>query len=333
MTAAVTHGAITTSAISADTDAGADSWRIDTMLMRALWTLFASIVGPAWAVQFVALSLPAIVLLLTTGPSFAAEQRSPPAAAIKPCAKDDTGITLPAGFCATVFADNVGHARHLVVAPNGVVYVNTWSGTYYGNDKPPSGGFLVALQDTKGDGQANVKIRFGTGTESGNAGGTGIALYNGALYAETNDRSCVTLYRRERLLRPRNLKPSFPECPLPGTTPCTPSRSTRRVRYMSILARPVIRAKSRTAYSIRPVSIRVRNLKRGPASGATMPTAPASTFLPLSASSPGCETERASRSTPRDEFLRPSMAGTNWGRTGYKKKEYKHAYFKTYFQN
>jgi transposase len=31
----------------------------------------------------------------------------------------------------TVFADNIGHARHLVVAPNGVVYVNTWSGVYY----------------------------------------------------------------------------------------------------------------------------------------------------------------------------------------------------------
>ncbi len=31
-------------------------------------------------------------------------------------------------------------------------------------------------------------MRFGPGVESGNAGGTGIALYNGALFAETNDR-------------------------------------------------------------------------------------------------------------------------------------------------
>jgi len=133
-------------------------------------------------------ALGTLALLLATGSSFAAEQRGAAVAAKKTCADDDTGITLPPGFCATVFADNIGHARHLVVAPNGVVYVNTWSGTYYGNDKPPSGGFLVALQDTKGDGRANVKIRFGTGSESGNAGGTGIALYNGALYAETNDR-------------------------------------------------------------------------------------------------------------------------------------------------
>jgi glucose/arabinose dehydrogenase/mono/diheme cytochrome c family protein len=104
------------------------------------------------------------------------------------CANDNSGITLPPGFCATVFADNIGHARHLVVAPNGVVYVNTWSGLYYGNDTPPAGGFLVALQDTKGGGKADVVTRFGPGVDSGNHGGTGIALYNGALFAETNDR-------------------------------------------------------------------------------------------------------------------------------------------------
>jgi glucose/arabinose dehydrogenase len=44
--------------------------------------------------------------------------------------KNDSGLKLPAGFCATVFADGIGHARHLVVAPDGVVYVNTWSGRY-----------------------------------------------------------------------------------------------------------------------------------------------------------------------------------------------------------
>src|SRR5258705_771039 len=133
-------------------------------------------------------ALGTVALLLATGSSFAAEPRNAAGAVTKACADDNTGITLPPGFCATVFADNIGHARHLVVAPNGVVYVNTWSGTYYGNDKPPAGGFLVALQDTKGNGRADVNVRFGSGIESGNAGGTGIAFYNGALYAETNDR-------------------------------------------------------------------------------------------------------------------------------------------------
>jgi hypothetical protein len=44
------------------------------------------------------------------------------------CADTGTGITLSPGFCASVFADNIGHARQLVVSPSGVVYVNTWSG-------------------------------------------------------------------------------------------------------------------------------------------------------------------------------------------------------------
>ena len=62
------------------------------------------------------------------------------------CPGDSGGITLPAGFCATVFADRLGHVRHLAVGPNGVVYANTWSGRYYHNDTPPAGGFLTALQ-------------------------------------------------------------------------------------------------------------------------------------------------------------------------------------------
>jgi glucose/arabinose dehydrogenase/mono/diheme cytochrome c family protein len=104
------------------------------------------------------------------------------------CPDNDSGLKLPAGFCATVFADGIGHARHMVVAPNGVVYVNTWSGRYYGNDKPHEGGFLVALQDTTGSGKADVNRRFGATVQSGGAGGTGIGLYKGALFAEINDK-------------------------------------------------------------------------------------------------------------------------------------------------
>jgi glucose/arabinose dehydrogenase/mono/diheme cytochrome c family protein len=104
------------------------------------------------------------------------------------CPHDDSGLKLPAGFCATIFADGVGHARHLVVAPNGVVYLNTWSGRYYGNDTPHAGGFLVALQDTTGTGKANVNQRFGETVQSGGKGGTGIGLYKGALFAEINDK-------------------------------------------------------------------------------------------------------------------------------------------------
>jgi len=109
-------------------------------------------------------------------------------AASQACLTDDSGLTLPAGFCAMVFADGVGHARHTVVSPSGVLYVNTWSGRYYGNDTPHAGGFLVALQDNNGSGKADVIERFGETAQSGGAGGTGIGMYKGSIYAEINDR-------------------------------------------------------------------------------------------------------------------------------------------------
>jgi glucose/arabinose dehydrogenase/mono/diheme cytochrome c family protein len=138
------------------------------------------------------------------------------------CAPDNGGLRLPDGFCAAIFADSLGHARHLAVAPNGVVYVNTWSGKYYGDDKPPAGGFLIALQDTTGDGRADRVVRFGDSVQSGGAGGTGIAVYHGALYAEANDR--IVRYT----LRPGSLAPAGPPAtivqglPLTGDHPMHP---------------------------------------------------------------------------------------------------------------
>ncbi len=87
------------------------------------------------------------VVLIAATPAVFAQTNSVGAQA-DACAGNNGGITLSPGFCATVFADNLGHARHMVFAPNGVLYVNTWSGRYYRNDKPPAGGFLVALKDT-----------------------------------------------------------------------------------------------------------------------------------------------------------------------------------------
>ncbi len=104
------------------------------------------------------------------------------------CPSNDSGLKLPSGFCATVFAEGIGHARHMVVGSNGVLYVNTWSGRYYGNDTPHAGGFLVALQDKSGTGKAGVIERFGETVQTGGAGGTGIGIYKGSIYAEINDR-------------------------------------------------------------------------------------------------------------------------------------------------
>ena len=132
-----------------------------------------------------------VIALLALAPLACGAQTtraSAAAAARSTCPGNNGGILLAPGFCATIFADNIGHVRHMVMAPNGVLYVNTWSGRYFNNDTPPAGGFLVALSDTKGTGHASVIRRFGDGVPQGSAGGTGIAFYRNAIYAEMNDK-------------------------------------------------------------------------------------------------------------------------------------------------
>jgi glucose/arabinose dehydrogenase/mono/diheme cytochrome c family protein len=135
-----------------------------------------------------------LALALLLGSIDCARADAPPAAPKSatslPCRNPSAaGLTLPRGFCATVFADHIGHARHLAVSPAGVVYVNTWSGSYYpSNDVLPDGGFLVALKDRHASGKADLVKRFGESVETGGTGGTGIAVGNGYLYAEINDR-------------------------------------------------------------------------------------------------------------------------------------------------
>ena len=133
-----------------------------------------------------AVSFLVIAGLLAGGPVAIAQQN--PQGKSDSCAADNGGITLSPGFCAAVFADNLGHARQMAFGPSGALYVNTWSGRYYRNDKPPAGGFLLALKDTKGHGRADVIERFGDGVAQGSAGGTGIRIYKGGLYAEQNDK-------------------------------------------------------------------------------------------------------------------------------------------------
>lgn len=118
------------------------------------------------------------------------------------CNPPETGITLPPGFCATVFADGLGHARHMAMTDDGVLYVNTWSGAYYRRFPPPTGAFIVALKDNDGDGRADQVVRFGPTAAQGNAGGDGIALWRDALYVESNE--AIVRYR----LRAGSLEPA-----------------------------------------------------------------------------------------------------------------------------
>ena len=91
--------------------------------------------------------------------------------AAQPACDKDTGISLPAGFCATVFADDLGTARHMVAAPDGTLYVALQSEN--------KGGSIVALHDSKGGGHADQVVRFGS------EGGSGIVLHGGYLYFAT----------------------------------------------------------------------------------------------------------------------------------------------------
>ena len=93
----------------------------------------------------------------------------------------NTGIRLPAGFTATVFADRVGIGRHIDVADNGDVYVAL--------NRPVQGKGIVALRDTDGDGIANKRQYFG------NVAGTGLTLHDGYLYFGANTR--IVRWERE----------------------------------------------------------------------------------------------------------------------------------------
>jgi glucose/arabinose dehydrogenase len=84
----------------------------------------------------------------------------------------EAGLTLPAGFTATVAHNGLGAGRHLVVAPNGDVYLAGRNG-------------LVAMRDTDGDGTLDKTEPFG------DVKGTEVRLHGNWLYASDD----VGVYR------------------------------------------------------------------------------------------------------------------------------------------
>lgn len=89
-------------------------------------------------------------------------------------------ISIPEGFSATVHADNLGNGRHLTTHPNGTVYLRLGA--------PQNSLSMVALRDTNGDGQADLKEYFGEFE-----GGTGIKVHQGYLYFSTS----AVVYRQK----------------------------------------------------------------------------------------------------------------------------------------
>jgi len=123
-----------------------------------------------------------------------------------PCTTGTAELTLPAGVCATIFADSLTHARHVAVGSNGDVYV-TLEGTQpsvekqiSGADKgaPPPASF-VAMRDTNRDGRADVIKRIGS------LGNTGVALANGYLYVDEG-KQIVRYQRSDTALAPEGAR-------------------------------------------------------------------------------------------------------------------------------
>ena len=88
------------------------------------------------------------------------------------CAPDNAGLKLPAGFCATIFADTVKGARELTVAPNGDVIVAS-------QGSRGAGAGVIILRDADKDGVADERRTFASGFASSH-----VALFDGHLYAE-----------------------------------------------------------------------------------------------------------------------------------------------------
>src|SRR5688572_31331056 len=99
-----------------------------------------------WMVCSVAL------LACSSAPQESAAPSATPRMTRVQCAADNGGLTLPTGFCAIIAHDGIGLARHIAVAPNGNVYVAL---------SRPSGGAIVGLRDSNGDGVLDEEVRFG----------------------------------------------------------------------------------------------------------------------------------------------------------------------------
>lgn len=88
-------------------------------------------------------------------------------------ASDNGGITLPEGFGAVLVTEGLGAtARHIAINDNGDIYVKLATLL--------NGKGIVAMRDTNKDGKADMIETFGDYT------GTGMALYNGYLYASSD---------------------------------------------------------------------------------------------------------------------------------------------------
>lgn len=114
--------------------------------------------------------------------------------------KDNAGLKLPDGFSALIYADKIGHARHIAINTNGDVYVSL--------SDVKNGGGIVCLRDENKDGRADV-IKY-----HGIFDGTGIKIHNGYIYFGAD-----TIVVRYKLAEGELVPAAAPEVIAKGFTP------------------------------------------------------------------------------------------------------------------
>jgi glucose/arabinose dehydrogenase len=114
-----------------------------------------------------------VLLLLAAAAGLITACTEKKSAAVSASGGCDPAVKLPQGFCAVVFSESAGPARHIVVRHNGDVIAGVL------DQRRQTGGVLV-LRDTNKDGHADLEERFG------DSGVHGVALAgDSTLYVST----------------------------------------------------------------------------------------------------------------------------------------------------
>ncbi len=103
--------------------------------------------------------------------------------------EDQGGLNLAPGMYAYVIAEDLGRGRHVAVNDKGDIYINL--------REPNEKDGTAALRNTDGDGREDEIEYFG------DFGGTGMAIYNGNLYA-SNDSTVFRFTFADGNLLPDN---------------------------------------------------------------------------------------------------------------------------------
>ncbi len=106
---------------------------------------------------------------------------------------DPAVVKLPAGFSATIVAQELGSARHIAISQTGDIYVKLAA--------LKDGKGIYRLRDTNNDGVIDERVGFG------DYPGTGILINNGYLYASSNN----SIYRYKLNDRHDVIAPDQPE--------------------------------------------------------------------------------------------------------------------------